>query len=572
MDSDAWDRHQRYLGREIVGDIYVDDYEEDYGDDDYEEDYGDDDFELDPEYDGFEDDIDEVPRPPETTRRDAVREEDWIDHDIDVDRMMSDLFRPGTNHVTDGFRGGGKTHHAVAYAQAMVEGAYPSMGRVILLTNIIFIKRVSFDGDEEEQYEMETPPNVYHVTSMEQMFRLQTKLLKKYGREGVMFLLILDEAQNFLLADEYQQETSIAFIKFYGTTRKFNTCIWLLTPSINNLPPRARNFLDSDPAGYVNARWRKNRGLALRYMRDNGIVDADPREFTQLKLGSDVPPVWFRITTTPWTTAKEDLGIGEYGYDHLANADFGVSINKDNPFDFDKFMERCSDVPSFKMATIMQQFFDEMDGGVAMRDPVEEERIERVRQIDRMRRLSLKWKEIAYILKIPESTCKTWYQKFLMETGGVDPSGGDVGASMPVKKGRHGRRTDGDVSGNAKSVFETPGNGVGKGAKTPVFTDDSSDGNSTFQDIARSKVDDDITLPSDAPYIYNPRDPDNGGPDSIFSTFGPRTVGGRLTPGEGAPGPDGDLRESGSDSDPEPPHEGGGDEPYMDGDGTEDGE
>ena len=370
MAGDAWDRHLDHIGRH-VGDIYVDDPTGDVVDDmsgyDGTEEFGD---EVD---DDVWDDVEEseeeyVWTPPE---RDQNR--DWIATDIDTDKMMSDLFRPGTNHVTDGFRGGGKTHHAIAYAEPMVEGAFPSMGRVILMTNIIFIKRVSYDGDEEDQFVMETPPNVFHITSMEQMFRIQTKMMKRYGREGVMFLLILDEAQNFLLADEYQQDTSIAFIKFYGTTRKYNTCIWLLTPSINNLPPRARNFLDSDPAGYVNARWRKNKGQALQYMRTHGIVDVDPREFTQLKLGADAPPVWFRVTSTPWTTAKEDLEIGQYGYDHLANADFGVSIDKDNPFDFDKFMERCSDVPSYKMATVMQSFFDEMDGvgGGSASDPEE---------------------------------------------------------------------------------------------------------------------------------------------------------------------------------------------------------
>ena len=80
------------------------------------------------------------------------------------------------------------------------------MINIHLVTNIIFIKRVSYDGDEEDQFVMETPPNVFHITSMEQMFRIQTKMMKRYGREGVMFLLILDEAQNFLLADEYQQD------------------------------------------------------------------------------------------------------------------------------------------------------------------------------------------------------------------------------------------------------------------------------------------------------------------------------------------------------------------------------
>ncbi len=560
MGDDVWDRHLGLIGRRVVGDIYVDDPTDDTFDD------IDDDVREDDAVDGHvgADVVDDGYVWVDTSETTAGP--DWIASDVDTDKMMSDLFRPGTNHVTDGFRGGGKTHHAIAYAQAMVEGAFPSMGRVILLTNIIFIKRVSFDGDEEDQFVMETPPNVFHITSMEQMFRIQTKMMRRYGREGVMFLVILDEAQNFLLADEYQQETSIAFIKWYGTTRKYNSCIWLLTPSINNLPPRARNFLDSDPAGYVNARWRKNRGLASQYIRQHGIVDADPREFTQLKLGSDAPPVWFRITTTPWTTAKEDLQIGAYGYDHLANADFSVSIDKEHPFDFDKFMERCSDTPSYKMASIMQQFFDEMDGvgGNSASDPEGDARRERVRQIDRMRRLKIKWKEIAYILKVPESTCKTWYSKFLVETGGFDPSGADVGATAPVSKGRHGTRTGGMDLTQPKSASEETDPDLS-------FINEMSENgmvleteNSTFHGIASRKIDDESTPLSDAPYMYNPSGPVKEGVGTIFPTFDPRAVDGRSAPREGS--------EDGSSEDPDErddPDEGG---PCKDGAETKNGD
>ena len=283
-----------------------------------------------------------------------------------MDKLMSDLFRPGTNHVTDGMRGGGKTHQAVAYTEAMVKGAFPSMPHVVMLTNIIFVKRVSKVGSLESQFVMETPPGVYHVTSMEEMFRVITRLFRQYGRTNVMFMLVLDEAQNFLLADEYQQDTSINFIKLYGTTRKFNMCIWLLTPSINNLPPRARNFLDADPSGYVTCQWRKNKHAALEYIREHHIQDADPREFTTMKMGQNAIPIQFRVGSTSWTRPLEELEVGEYGYDHLANADFRVSISRqpDREFDFTRFMEVCSDVPSYRIASVMQHFFDRMDGKV----------------------------------------------------------------------------------------------------------------------------------------------------------------------------------------------------------------
>lgn len=449
-------------------------------------------------------------------------DQSWINDDVDENRFMSDIFKPGTNHVTDGLRGGGKTFQAVGFSEAMVEGAFKGMPQTVMLTNIIFVKRVSFEGDAEQQFVMETPPNVYHITSMEAMFRLQARLMREYGREGVMFLVVLDEAQNFLLADEYQKETSLAFVKWYGTTRKFNTCLWLLTPSINNLPPRARNFLDGDPAGYVNARWRKNKHLAAQYIRVHGIEGVNPQELTQLKLGTDIPPVWVRITSTPWTRPLEELDIGEYGYDHLANADFKVSIDKDRPFDFDGFLERCSDMPSYKMATVMQEFFDEMDGvsGGDVAVPEIDDRLEKASMIHRMRAIGLKWGEIEDILRIPTSTCQTWYAKYRRANGLDDQPEARFRSEESVPKGRHGRRTE----LFPKRVFPDPKN-PGKQPENDVT---EINGASVFQGIARGKNDDESSPLSRAPYLYNPTNGGNEGVDSGFSGNDPRTVGGRL--------------------------------------------
>ena len=449
-------------------------------------------------------------------------DQSWINDDVDENRFMSDIFKPGTNHVTDGLRGGGKTFQAVGFSEAMVEGAFKGMPQTVMLTNIIFVKRVSFEGDAEQQFVMETPPNVYHITSMEAMFRLQARLMREYGREGVMFLVVLDEAQNFLLADEYQKETSLAFVKWYGTTRKFNTCLWLLTPSINNLPPRARNFLDGDPAGYVNARWRKNKHLAAQYIRVHGIEGVNPQELTQLKLGTDIPPVWVRITSTPWTRPLEELDLGEYAYDHQANADFKVSIDKDRPFDFDGFLERCSDMPSYKMATVMQEFFDEMDGvsGGDVAIPEIDDRLEKASMIHRMRAIGLKWGEIEDILRIPTSTCQTWYAKYRRANGLDDQPEARFRSEESVPKGRHGRRTE----LFPKRVFPDPEN-PGKQPENGVIETEEA---SVFQGIARGKNDDESSPLSRAPYLYNPTNGGNEGIDSGFSGNDPRTVGGRL--------------------------------------------
>ena len=512
-DVDAWDWHEsRRLGRRVVGDIYVDDAsklsEEEA--DDGEEDFDEDALGFDPESEQQQGEV-EVP--------------EWVNSSIDVDRLMSDLFRPGTNHITDGVRGGGKTHQAVAYTEYMVEGRFKGMPRVIMLTNIIFVKRVSFDGDLEQQFVMEDPPGVHHVTSMEQMFRIQTKMIKRYGREGVMFMLVLDEAQNFLLADEYQQDTSIAFIKFYGTTRKFNTCIWLLTPSINNLPPRARNFLDADPAGYVSCQWRKNKQLAAQYIAANHIEGADVREFTTMKMGANMAPVWFRITTTPWTRPLEELGIGEYGYDHLANADFKVSIDDSNPFDFKAFMEATSDMPSYRMASVMQEFFDRMDGKIADPNaPAEDDpKVGKTEEIMRMREVGLTFDQIEFVTGIAASTCRYWINRYSSAQG---PEGSDspvgAGGGDPAQTRR------GNPPQRGSRVTRKGRRTAPKRLKGPSALEKLE---LRKNDTARSFSSSSATTPDSRPYMYNPREGDADGGSRGSLPNGPQPVGGRQAGG-----------------------------------------
>jgi len=351
------------------------------------------------------------------------QQDTWVDSQIDGDKLLCDMFKPGVNHVTDGMRGGGKTYQAIAYAQPMVEGKIKGMTKTILLTNVIFLKRVAETGLMEDDFIMETPPNVYHITSMEEIFRYATRFMKQYGRENVQFLVVLDEVQNFLLAEEYQTDLQITFVKWYGTTRKFNVCLWMLTPSINNLPPRARNFMDDDTkSGYVSYRWRKNKIAASRYVQEHNIRDVNLQTFTTLTTGAHEPPRMIRVIGTSWTKDVKDVKIGEYCYDHLACADFKLSIHKDEEgnetFDFNRLMELCSDLPSYMMAKVMGNFFDQMDGratedihGNPVSVPTEDTDYERALQIRKMRDMGLKIKQIAYIMKKPESTIRSWHDK-----------------------------------------------------------------------------------------------------------------------------------------------------------------
>jgi hypothetical protein len=66
---------------------------------------------------------------------------------------------------------------------------------IILLTNIIFVRKDS-DGVHEA-----CPDNVYKITTIREYFPIVADMLEKYDRKDVLILLVLDEAQNFLLGD-----------------------------------------------------------------------------------------------------------------------------------------------------------------------------------------------------------------------------------------------------------------------------------------------------------------------------------------------------------------------------------
>ena len=470
---------------------------------------------------------------------------EWQDSGIDGDALLCDMFKPGVNHVTDGIRGGGKTFQAIAYAQPMVEGKIKGMTKTILLTNVIFLKRVAKTGIMENDFIMETPQGVHHITSMEEIFRYATRYMKQYGRQNIQFLVILDEVQNFLLAEEYQADLQITFVKWYGTTRKFNVCLWMLTPSINNLPPRARNFQDDDvKTGYVSYRWRKNKLAASKYIQEHHIKDANVQSFTTLTMGAHEPPVMFRVMPTSWTKNVEDVEIGDYCYDHLACADFKLSIRKDDDgnetFHFDKLMELCSDLPSFMMAKVMDNFFKQMDGtatedinGNPIKTNTEDTDYERALQIRKMRDMGLKIKQISYIMKKPESTIRSWHDKYF------DPKTGMPLSQEYAYDGQSSPNVD-KPSPEAPPKHKPRGNAARKSKKgrkndagSPEGVDTPSDDPVSLENDTSSLLSSsDPTTPSAGAYISIPRNEGIEGGSGDFSLSGPDPKAGQVATGD----------------------------------------
>jgi hypothetical protein len=187
---------------------------------------------------------------------------------------VSSIFKPGAVVVSSGTRGGGKTHCAVSFCQAIMEGRYEGAPEhVSLLTNVIFVRRNAAGG-----FDTAAPPGVRTVTAIRDVFPLAADLLEEWGRRGTMTILLLDEAQNFLLGEMNGEGGLGRSMKvFCGILRKFNMMLWLITPAMRNLWPAFRNFIDvdSDPAN-VTCSVVKDAGEARRFLAQEGI-DADPR-------------------------------------------------------------------------------------------------------------------------------------------------------------------------------------------------------------------------------------------------------------------------------------------------------
>lgn len=319
---------------------------------------------------------------------------------IDRDRLMADLFKPGMNHVSDGLRGGGKTHHAIWLSQALVQGLCPSVPKMEMLTNVIFLQR-THNGFKEGY-----PPHVHHVQTMEDMFRQIGMILEK--DRSTPMLCVLDEVQNFLLADNNQDEVNQAFLKFYGTTRKFNLIFWMLTPSINNIVPRARNFYD-DPnkPGYVNVRWRKNPQLARDFIRSRK-AEISPKQLITVQMSQEHTPELMYVGSSPWTTPLDEMRQGQYGYDHMSCADFSMGTEA---FDFGALMKRIGGVPYMDLPATIRGYFDDMEAKQEEEgeDNQQALRIARMREMPNGKRLT--WNDISYIEDTPESTLRRRLQQ-----------------------------------------------------------------------------------------------------------------------------------------------------------------
>ncbi len=346
-----------------------------------------------------------------------------------INEYVKDIFKPGAVLVSYGMRGGGKTHCAVSYSQRLIEGYYPETPKhVILVTNIIFVRKT------KTGFETESPPGVYTIHTMRELFPIIMDTFEEYGRKDTLIILLLDEAQNFLLGDMNNiGDMAASMKKFCGIIRKFNLCLWLISPAMRNLGPAFRNFLDADnDPGNVNCTFQKNTIDARRFIAQRHY-EIDPRSIVYVRPGFNEPTQLLPVPTSSWTTDPELLQEGQYAYDHLSSADFTIG-----DFPFHAFVQHISGKSSYEMVSGIKEFYQalesgELDDDTSLRD------VEKIRrEYQRELAIKLRWKfgmtnvAIADLFDVSRNTIGLWTKDF--KPDGVEDD--EPKEEEPKKKGK----------------------------------------------------------------------------------------------------------------------------------------
>ena len=312
-----------------------------------------------------------------------------------AEEMYSQMLYPGAVWLTSGFRGGGKTHTAIAVSEQLVKGMYPKVGKVFVLTNIIFYHKLG-----NGRLEVECPPGVHHVETMRDTFWKIYEILRDNGND-VTILLILDEAQNFVGGDTNASNSSAMMKEFLGTIRKFRLAVWFLCPSKQSIGPAFRNWIN-DPKypGNLTAEWKKDLSWNARYIQEKGLK-ASPKAFIFARNYNWKKPKLINVPITEWTRTKEEIRPGQYCYDHEASATFHVG----DGFDWEDFNRVLGGTASIDLLSTIERYYGCLP---SPDDPPKEDDDDVDDVLDIASRLKdatgLPWTKIAEIIGIPRNT------------------------------------------------------------------------------------------------------------------------------------------------------------------------
>ncbi len=333
----------------------------------------------------------------------------------EVEEFIGDLLRPGKTLVFGGERGEGKTSTAISLAQNTMDGLY-GHENVAVITNVIFGKVIGGGNMPIEEY----PNNVYHEDTLSGTMQRIGSILKEYGSGNVTILWILDEAQNFMLADLNGSKENLALTKYLGNSRKFDVCNMFLTPAINNLTPRVRSFPTGESkSGYCSCQIIKDKKTSRREVPP-GI---DPRSISYFITGPESGKLPIYIAPTSWTKGIYGPGVkpGSIGYDTKSTASFEVGTNCVlEPFDFSSFIYATSGGLSHQLPEKIEAYFRiwENQGAEEKENAILFKIKEQCARIERMRNQGITWKNIADIEGEVKTTLESRFKKYMELKGG----------------------------------------------------------------------------------------------------------------------------------------------------------
>ena len=340
--------------------------------------------------------------------------------------LMDRCTEPGAVNLVTGNRKAGKTFTMVSMMQPLVEGRIKGIPRTFLLTNVVYVE-AGVPGRS-------MPPGVRYVDSVEALFREMLTIFLEYGH-NVRLVLAMDEAQAHMLADQNSDPVNQAMLHILPVIRKFNLSVWFASPSMMNLVPKIRNFID-DPKnpGNLNYLWFKDLPRIRRFIRTKGLREQD-YQFTTWKPSAQHDSVLLYVPWTSWTTKIADLREG-YAYDDEAAATFRYA---DTPgFDHQAVIDMCSGIRKDELTRALQDYFDGLDQTKnEVLDPEEQKLADQAARVRRAGSLDppLKWDLIVAVEGVPKST-------LISRMGRYAPSAG-----APSKKEEASANGDGSPGG-----------------------------------------------------------------------------------------------------------------------------
>lgn len=338
-----------------------------------------------------------------------------------VREFMHDLLQPGETVVVAGRRGHGKTATVISLAQHAIDGDY-GHENVEVITNIVF-GRVRKGSAPVEDY----PPGVHNEDTLAGTLRRAGEIIREYGPGGCTILWLLDEAQNYMMADENGRKENLALTKYLGNARKFDICNIFMTPTLNNLTPRVRCFPTGESkSGYCSAQLIKDKELSLRTVGNR----ADPRSITFVRTEPGGPQTPVYIEPGSWIRSiYRDLPDGAYGYDTKSMATFSVGENENGvPFSLEEFLKVTSKGLSHELPDKIDQYFERWEAeGSEDAEALPGEDFGRIRisdqcrRIERMRSMGMTWKEIARVEDEAMTTVQSRFYKYAGIGGSSKP-------------------------------------------------------------------------------------------------------------------------------------------------------